>query len=97
MTYAESSDRDVWVERFGSPPVDELLFTVRNESTVARPYRMTIDLAGLSPVRVQGASATEVLSGTRLQAVLNQGKNSAVLSDTIQPNTTRVLQIDLTP
>ncbi|HEX2267856.1 MAG TPA: hypothetical protein VHI97_06605, partial [Actinomycetota bacterium] len=96
VTHARTSDPAVWVERFGSPSRRLLTFTIRNETTIRRPYRLTIDFRALGRGPARGASARERVTDTVLPVSIDRTGARGVVSDVVPPGSTRVVALDLT-
>jgi hypothetical protein len=95
VTHARTSDPAVWVERFGPASRGLLLFTIRNETTIRRPYRMTIDLRALARGPVRRALARERVTDTALAVSVDRSGARGVVSDVVPPGSTRVVALDL--
>jgi len=88
ITFARSSDPDVYVERWGSG--DTLQFTVRNVATEARSYELTIEAAAVGLPAGAPAAFDEPISGTSFMAA-SSGAN-LVLGDTLPPDGVRLFR-----
>ncbi|MDP8956265.1 MAG: hypothetical protein M3N24_04810, partial [Actinomycetota bacterium] len=94
VTHARTSDRAVWVERFGEPD-EPVMFTVRNETGVPRPVRLTIDVSALGPGPATRVSAIEEVTRRAVEVALQAGGRRAAMETTIPPRSTRVFTMTI--
>jgi hypothetical protein len=92
VTHARSSDRNVWVERFGSVSEDNLHLTLRNETGRDRGYTLTVDLDG--GVAVRQTTATEMVSGRTVPVEIDASGTRAAIRGRIAAESTQVIRLD---
>jgi hypothetical protein len=86
LTYARTSDPEVYVERWGSG--DQLYFTVRNTATTARGYDLAIEPAAVGLPATVPATFLEAISATSSIAAVRG--TELVLTDTLPPEGVRL-------
>jgi hypothetical protein len=89
VTFATTSDPDVYVERWGSGAT--LHFTVRNMAAEARSYELAIDAVAAGLTAGVAATFDEPISGTTFTAT--PSGSDLLISDTIASEDVRLFRV----
>ena len=91
VTQATSADPDVWLERFGDLDEDGAAYlAIRNETTSAQPYTVTLDLRPWQPAT---SLVGRELVGEQDVAVIIVPGEQATFSGNLQPQDTHVVRL----
>jgi hypothetical protein len=89
VTWAWSSNGNVWVERFGWPGDGDLHLTLHNETAVPQSLALTVDLAELGPI--PSAGAVERVTGRHLTLARDASGALGTIMLTVPATSTRVV------
>lgn len=96
ITYARSSNPDVWLERFGRIGDDNLQFTVRNETETEQVYTATVDLSAHVACEATAAQAEEAISDTPVPVVVDTSSDEATFGMPISAKDTQLIRLEVT-
>ncbi len=97
VTNARSSNKSVWVERFGYLSRNNLYLTIRNHTTAAQDYKLTVDLNADGLRGVQALQAHELTTDSAVKVTLNSTGTRATIVTTIPAETTHLLRFNASP
>ncbi|MEA2510075.1 MAG: hypothetical protein QOG21_2157 [Actinomycetota bacterium] len=97
VTWARSSDRQVWLERYGSLARHDLRLTVWNGTQEVRPYTARLNLIALGGCRAGSVSARDEVSGQTFPVSVRSSGRRASVQATIPANSVQVLHIRAQP
>lgn len=97
VTNARSSNKSVWVERFGYLSRNNLYLTIRNHTTSAQDYKLTVDLKADGLQGVQALQAHELTTDSAVKVSLNTTGTRATIVTTIPAETTHLLRFNANP
>ncbi len=94
LTYARTSNPNVWIERFGDPPTRPkgLYFTIYNPTDITRTTAITIESAPLGLTDPAAATLTDIAITQTIPFTVVGGNIHAILA--VPPRWTRIVRVD---
>jgi hypothetical protein len=95
VTYAKSSNPDVWVERFGNLSDGDLNFTLRNETDQFQSFELAINFRALENVlKREAISVKNVLNDKDIKVTFGEDGNIGIVTGLVPPYRTLLLAIN---